>query len=470
MKKSMIAITMVAILSLNSFADSKIPVLVMDSGTDFNHEKLGPVADINLAEFNGIEGVDEDGNGYIDDIYGWNFVENTGTLVHSEYQPPRYDDVLRFMELIGKLTVYGKDSLSADEFNFLLTNYQNKEFNAWVNFTGGWAHGSHVGGIIARNNDVINMKAISHIPVGEPPVAQLIEDAARGLRASLTTRSGEEKAPTMEEIKNYFAYMGMQQAQGVAKERDYVGELAPRVINCSFGTENQQLMASFKQTMVEQWGFANPTEEDVQEMVNLFVELALLPKDKELFSKVPNALIVIAAGNSSENLENIVSSPNDVKIDNKLVVAATDNDKNLAVFSCFAINKVDVAVPGVNILSTYPNGKMGYMSGTSQAAPYAARVATLMLNENPELTAVEVKDIIMKTVDKKDWLSDKVISGGVININRAVQAARYSKSLANINDAISASMDEIADNITRSLHLRAPMTDFEKRLAIEFAF
>ena len=401
MKKSIIAFSMIAVLGLNSFADSKIPVLVMDSGTDFNHERLAPVADINLSEFNGSKGSDDDGNGYIDDVYGWNFVENTGKLVHSEYEPPRYDDVLRFMELIGKLTVYGKEALSSEEFNFLLANYQNQEFNAWVQFTGGWAHGSHVGGIIARNNDVIKMKAISHIPVGQPPVSQLVEDAARGIRASNVTRSGEEKAPTMQEIKDYFAYMGMQQAQGVASERDYVGELSPRVINCSFGTENQQLMASFKQTMVEQWGFSDPSEEEVQEMVNLFVDLALLPKDKELFSKVPNALIVIAAGNSSENLENIVTSPNDVKIDNKLVVAATDNDKNLAVFSCFGKNKVDVAVPGVNILSTYPNGKMGYMSGTSQAAPYAARVATLMLNENPELSAVEVKDIIMNTVDKK---------------------------------------------------------------------
>ena len=71
---------------------------------------------------------------------------------------------------------------------------------------------------------------------------------------------------------------------------------------------------------------------------------------------------------------------------------------------------------------------------------------------------------------KKDWLTDKVISGGVININRAVQAARYSKSLADINDAISAARDEVADNITRSLHERAPMSDFEKRLATEFAF
>ena len=95
-------------------------------------------------------------------------------------------------------------------------------------------------------------------------------------------------------------------------------------------------------------------------------------------------------------------------MENKLVVAATDNNEKLADFSSYGKNSVDIACPGVNIKSAYPDNKVGKMSGTSMAAPVALRYASQVLATNPNLSAIQLKKILMGTVDKKPWLKGKM--------------------------------------------------------------
>jgi len=445
MKRSIFLTLMIAVCII-SWSD--VPVLVIDSGTDFSHELLYPVANATETELNGSEGSDDDFNGYVDDIYGWNFALDSNVLVNLDNIPDNYSEAIRFMSLMGKLQMSGMDSFTQEEQTFLYTNYQNKEFLAWVQYIGGFAHGTHVAGIMAKDNPYIGMKAIAHIPVGEKPASEVAEEVSMAVRYFRSTRKNAETATeqvTMDELVAYFKSMGTQYAQAIEKEADYVGQINPRVVNCSFGTENKMLLENFKKMMVEEWGFVDPTEEEVQEVVNNFVEYAFLPRDKVLFSKAEDMLVVIAAGNSGEDLTDIVTSPNDVEIENKLVVAATHDDQAIASFSCYGSTKVHVAVPGVNILSSYPGGEMGVMSGTSQAAPYAAKIASMVIGLNPDLTALETKRILMETVDKKEWLRDKVISGGVINVKRAMQAARYTKDKMTVDAAIAKVNEEISE-------------------------
>jgi subtilisin family serine protease len=207
---------------------------------------------------------------------------------------------------------------------------------------------------------------------------------------------------------------------------------------------------------MRKWGFGKVSDEEAQKVVNLFVTKAFLPRDKAFFSGCKNALVFIAAGNSSENLDGMVTSPNNVPIPNKIVVAATNENQKLADFSCYGVNTVDVAVPGVNIYATYPNNKMGYMSGTSMACPNALGMASLVLKANPNLTPVELKKILMETVDVKDWLKDKVRTSGVINVDRAVYAAEQVKKGKSISAAIEEAKQNVPDMAVKRARTSGP--------------
>ena len=431
-------------------------VLVIDSGSDFTHKALKPMANANEKELNGKTKVDDDNNGYVDDFYGWNFVENNNTLVNLEDTPPEYDRVLKVMQYINKMQQSGQEAFTREEWNWLVKNYNDPKLSPWVNFCGGWAHGTHCAGIIASNNKDVAMNAIRHIPTGGAPKA-LVEDAFKKLKVMMAQRQPKRgiDSSLKDELGKYFSQLGKDYAAEVKDKAEYIAKFNPRLINCSFGTENSGLKQMMKSNMLS-WGFRNPTDEEVQEVVNLFVTKAFLPRDKALFSGCKNALVFIAAGNSSENLDPFVTSPNNVPIPNKIVIGATNENQKLADFSCYGENTVDVAVPGVNIYATYPNNKMGYMSGTSMACPNALGMASLVLKANPDLTPVELKKILMGTVDVKEWLKGKVRTSGVINVERAVFAANQMKAGKSLSDAIKAAKAEVADMAVKRAKTSGP--------------
>ena len=248
----------------------------------------------------------------------------------------------------------------------------------------------------------------------------------------------------MEEIGKYLEEVGKENAAKIKSKADYIAKFNPRLINCSFGTPNQSVLQMMRLYSM-QWGLGNLSDDELQKLANLYVTKTMFPRDKALFGGCKNALIFIAAGNSAEDLDICTTSPQGVPMQNKVVVAATNDNQKIADFSCWGKTKVDLAVPGVNIYATYPNQKMGYMSGTSMACPNALGMASLVLTENPDLTPVQLKKILMETVDKKEWLKDKVKSGGVINVERAVYAAKMIKAGKAMNEAIKEAKEKVGD-------------------------
>ena len=139
-----------------------------------------------------------------------------------------------------------------------------------------------------------------------------------------------------------------------------------------------------------------------------------------------NALFVVAAGNEGTNNDVTAVYPANLGYSNVIAVTATDTSDQLGSFANYGQKTVHVAAPGVGILSTHPINKNSYVqkSGTSMAAPFVSGIAGLMLSANPRLSPAQLKSLIIQNVDNVPALSSRVSSGGRVNAEKAVNAAR----------------------------------------------
>ncbi|MCI0460421.1 MAG: S8 family serine peptidase [Gemmataceae bacterium] len=150
-----------------------------------------------------------------------------------------------------------------------------------------------------------------------------------------------------------------------------------------------------------------------------------------------NILIVAAAGNLRTDLDVDPTLLASLPQDNFLIVAATDRNDRLADFpnlngldlaSNFGATTVDLGAPGKDVWSTLPASfypglaDYGQGFGTSWAAPHVAGTAALILSVNPNLSYAEVRDLILHNVDVVPDLVGKTVTGGRLNIFKAVRA------------------------------------------------
>jgi len=134
-------------------------------------------------------------------------------------------------------------------------------------------------------------------------------------------------------------------------------------------------------------------------------------------------LFVAAAGNDSSNNENTAHYPSSYNVANVLAVAATDHNDSLAYYSNYGVTSVDLGAPGSSILSTTLGSSYASWDGTSMATPHVAGAAALVLSVNENLSAVEIKDLLMSTGDPIPALNGKTVSGNRLNVKNAVDNA-----------------------------------------------
>ena len=135
-------------------------------------------------------------------------------------------------------------------------------------------------------------------------------------------------------------------------------------------------------------------------------------------------LFIAAAGNDGLDNDANPSYPASYPLDNIISVAATDHSDGLASFSNYGLTSVDLAAPGVNILSTWPTGEpilYNSISGTSMATPHVAGVAVLVHSANPALSHLEVKNRIILSGDPLDVLNGKTVTGRRLNAFNALE-------------------------------------------------
>lgn len=134
----------------------------------------------------------------------------------------------------------------------------------------------------------------------------------------------------------------------------------------------------------------------------------------------PGTLFVFAAGNETNNNDADPAWPCSLGAPNVLCVAATAANDALAPFSNYGANNVDLAAPGVDILSTVPGNGYDSWPGTSMASPHVAGAAALVLAERPGLSASELRRSLLLSADPKTTLTGLVASGGRLNVRRAL--------------------------------------------------
>jgi subtilisin family serine protease len=154
-----------------------------------------------------------------------------------------------------------------------------------------------------------------------------------------------------------------------------------------------------------------------------------------------DVLLIHAAGNESKNLDTEPNFPNRYYADGSgdavswMEIGASGYKGTAAAFSNYGKKNVDVFAPGVNIYSTTPDSTYGNLNGTSMAAPSVAGVAALIRSYYPKLTAEEVKTVLCNSVtkvkkkvmvpgeEKKIKLKKISITGGIVNAYKAVKLA-----------------------------------------------
>lgn len=384
-------------------------IAVIDSGLDYKHEMITPNLWTNANEVE--DRRDNDGNGYQDDVHGWNFAEQNGQIIDYKYLGTFSPDCKKYFDIQGKMFL---KQATESEIAWLKEKVADPKFIKEMGKFGNFVHGTHVAGITIRDskNEAMGIKLI-------PTEVKLWE---RDLAYMATM-----KADRWDLLQKAFDALAGQQMNLLTDIARFVDYHKADIANGSFGTGfNQAKMITDNAYKII--FFKKPDAVDSDRAAKMFIT-ALIEAGKKFVAAAPNTLFVFAAGNDGMNNDDYGTSPANIKADNVITVGATYKNEFFAPFSNFGTKMVDIAAPGMLIHSAIPGNEYLQVSGTSQASPYVANVAAKIKAANPKLKPVEIKKILMGTVDSKGFLKDKVSTGGIVNSERAVVAAEMSKTL-----------------------------------------
>ena len=147
---------------------------------------------------------------------------------------------------------------------------------------------------------------------------------------------------------------------------------------------------------------------------------------QSLYDGIQNAgdqfghVFVAAAGNSGSNG---ASYPAAYDCTNIISGAASDSNENRASFSQYHISEVDLAAPGVDVVSTVPGNGYDSYSGTSMATPHVAGGVGLVYSVMGDSSAEEIIDLILSTVRPVSAWNGLTATGGILDVNAALEGS-----------------------------------------------
>lgn len=133
-------------------------------------------------------------------------------------------------------------------------------------------------------------------------------------------------------------------------------------------------------------------------------------------------LFVAAAGNSGADSDSRPMYPAAFPLDNIISVAAVDAEGQLARFSNFGKRSVDVAAPGVDVLSCIPGNDYKKYSGTSMAAPHVSGIAALLKSMYPKRSMRDIRDLLIAGARQTSTLQGRILSGGLADFSSYLES------------------------------------------------
>ncbi|MFZ4770815.1 MAG: S8 family peptidase [Ferruginibacter sp.] len=460
-----------AFVQSKNIKSKKIIVAVIDSGIDTLHEDLKPILWRNPKEIPG-NGIDDDKNGYIDDINGWNFL---GGKDGRNVKTDSYEGARVYHALKGKWEKTTVDTAS-------LKGAEKLEYEMYLlakEKTVGDVNPQEVAYIKQLQPKLVKGDSIMRIEIGKeeyngndlkeftPKSAEAKMIKSFILNISKANDSYEiSNQQLLDELGGELRKSASVTTAPPTYRKDIVGDDETNIndrfygnndvmANTPFhGTHCSGIIAAVRNNEKGMDGVASnvnimmvravPDGDEHDKDIALAIRYAVdngariismsfgkdfSPEkrwvdDAYRYAESKGVLLVQAAGNAHKNVDAEGSYPNPVYADGKgtasnvINVGASGNEQNgglTAAFSNFGKKNVDVFAPGVAIYSTIPGGTTyGNASGTSMACPLVAGVAAFILQNYPNLTPQQVKQAIEKTAQapkekvKKPGTDEKV--------------------------------------------------------------
>ncbi|MEY2693437.1 MAG: hypothetical protein RIT03_1828 [Bacteroidota bacterium] len=441
----------------------KVIVGVVDSGVDIDHEDLKSVVWTNKKEIAG-NGIDDDKNGYVDDIHGWNFLgdagkenlEMTRILKKADDGSPEYKAAKEEYEKLLAENNQGKQQVDfLFNANKTLTEYLKKDSYTLEDLEG----------IQSTDSGVIRCKQI---------MMRVIAQAGPNFMDELNGYKDQ-----VYDMLNYNLNKDFDGRKVVGdnpediKDRKYGNNIVygPDKKEALHGTHVAGIIAQTRNNNLGGDGIANnveimavrcvPNGDEYDKDIALGIRYAVDNGAKVIngsfgknysphkqwvydaikYAESKDVLFVHAAGNDAKDIDvepNFPNDSDDKKIEfasNVITVGALNyeyGEKVIADFSNYGKLNVDVYSPGVQIYATTPNNEYKYEQGTSMASPNVAGVAALIRSYFPNLSAKEVKTILMNSGTS---IPENVVVGGNPDDKRAFDSLSKSGKIVNAYNA-----------------------------------
>ena len=454
---------------LNELKGKKVIVAVIDTGLDIDHRSLSENIWINKDEK--LNGKDDDNNGYIDDIHGWNYLgssynetrDMTRILRDNKINNRKYNlveeeiqkEIKNSNEQLNILNYYiqildeSKELLSdyLDNDNFSIQDVNNIETvdpklnrakNIYKDFDFYGYTKEYLNEGIAQFNDFINyhfnvefngrttnddIYDINDRNYGDNNINNTKESESHSTHVSGIISGNRKIEDGNKGINNLAEIMvlravpnGDEYDKDVALAIRYAVDNGAKIINGSFG----KYFSSNPEWVIDAIRYASDND----------------------------VLFIAGAGNESKDLDSLSNDnyPNDQYFNKaefsdtfiKVGASSINLDENFtAYFSNYGKINVDIFAPGVDIYSSMPNNKYKFQDGTSMASPVVAGIASLIMSYFPRLSAKKVKEIILESGididleignlgDKKNF-NEYSKSGKLINAYNALILASKSR-------------------------------------------